>query len=184
PIANTQIYILNSQLQPVPVNVPGDLYIGGACLARGYLNRPELTAERFIPHPFNNESRLYKTGDIARYREDGAIEFLGRLDHQVKLRGFRIELGEIEEVLRQHPDVHNAVVVVREDTPDNKYLVAYLAVAQQQPSILSSIQNSLKEKLPAYMIPSTFVMLDTLPLTTSGKIDRRSLPAPHTSSRI
>ena len=185
PIANTQIYILNSQLQPVPVNVPGDLYIGGDCLAQGYLNRPELTAERFISHLFSNEpkARLYKTGDLARYRGDGAIEFLGRVDHQVKLRGFRIELGEIEAVLRQHTDVHEAVVVTREDTPDNKYLVAYIVVAQQQSATLSSIQSSLKEKLPSYMIPSTFVILDALPLTPSGKIDRRALPAPDASNR-
>jgi amino acid adenylation domain-containing protein len=186
PIANTQIYLLDQYRCPVPIGVPGEVYIGGASVARGYLNRPELTAEKFIPDPFSAKSgsRLYKTGDLARYLSDGNIEFLGRIDDQIKLRGFRIELGEIEEVLRQHPDVRSAAVIVREETLDNKYLVAYVVVDQQQSSTLSSIQSSLKEKLPTYMIPSCFVMLDALPLTPSGKIDRRALPAPDTSSRI
>jgi amino acid adenylation domain-containing protein/thioester reductase-like protein len=203
PISNAQIYILNPYLQPTPVGVPGELYIGGVGVARGYLNQPELTAERFIPNLFNNSKfkiqkiqnpkskiqnpksgRLYKTGDLARYRTDGNIEFLGRLDNQVKIRGFRIELGEIEAVLSQHPVVREAIVLAREDVQGNKRLVAYVVASQLNPK--SKIQNPksndlrrfLSEQLPDYMIPSAFVMLETIPLTPNGKVDRRSLPAP------
>ncbi|HLO47956.1 MAG TPA: AMP-binding protein, partial [Kamptonema sp.] len=289
PIANTQIYILDRYIQPVPIGVPGELYIGGAGLARGYLNRPELTAERFIDNPFSNElgSRLYKTGDLARYLPDGNIEFLGRIDQQVKIRGYRIELGEIEAILSQHPDVREAVVIKREDASGNPRLVAYIVshlrpertlfkseclaefggspavklrtedissggvglvdvpdtchsgqsvrlrlhlpgfneelwlegtvawcrrnqagielalsaieqdIFQQsiaylletqgfwkvlQRTAVGSLRNVLKQKLPNYMIPSSFVFLNALPLTPNGKIDRKALPEPDTSN--
>ncbi|MBD0308416.1 MAG: amino acid adenylation domain-containing protein, partial [Microcoleus sp. T1-bin1] len=180
PIANTQIYILDSYLQPVPIGVPGELYIGGDNLARGYLNRPELTAEKFIPNPFDTQAktRLYKTGDLARYLPDGNIEFIGRIDGQVKIRGFRIELGEIEAVLGQHPDIAQAVVVAREDEMAQKRLVAYLISEQKQAPTHKEIRNFLTSKLPEYMVPSAFVILKSFPLTSNGKVDRRALPAP------
>ncbi|MBD1938356.1 non-ribosomal peptide synthetase [Microcoleus sp. FACHB-68] len=181
PLQNTQIYLLDSQLQPVPIGVPGEIYIGGAGLARGYLNQLKLTAEKFIVNPFNRETRLYKTGDLGRYLPDGNIEFLGRIDHQVKIRGFRIELGEIETVLSQHPAVRETVVVVREDKPGEKSLVAYINVNPKIQSPKSSEWRAfLKEKLPDYMMPSSFVVLKALPLTPNGKIDRQALPAPET----
>jgi amino acid adenylation domain-containing protein len=180
PIANTQIYILDRHLQPVPVGVPGELHIGGIGLARGYLNRPELTAEKFIPHPFSDEpsARLYKTGDLARYLPDGNIDFLGRIDHQVKLRGLRIEPEEIEAALDQHPAVQESVVVMREDRPGNKRLAAYVVFVPEKTLTAADLRDFLKAKLPDYMIPSAFVMLDALPLTPSGKVDRGALPAP------
>ena len=183
PVANTQIYILGPYFQPVPVGVAGELYIGGDGLARGYLNRPDLTVEKFIPNPFNNQpdSRLYKTGDKARYLSDGNIEFLGRLDNQVQIRGFRIELGEIEALLTAHPQVSETVVIVREDTGGNKRLVAYV-VTHSQSEIKNKLQDFLKQKLPNYMIPGVFIILDALPLTPNGKVDRRALPAPTTSN--
>ena len=179
PLANTQIYLLDTHQQPVPIGVPGELYIGGDCVARGYLNQPELTAQRFIPNPFNQPSqeRLYKTGDLARYRPDGTLEFLGRLDRQVKLHGFRIELEEIEAVLSQHPKVREVVVLAREDEPDQKRLVAYV-VPDSHTATISDLSNFLKQKLPEYMVPSAFVLLKALPLTPNGKIDRNNLPAP------
>jgi amino acid adenylation domain-containing protein len=180
PIANTQIYLLDRYFNPVPVGVLGELYIGGAGLARGYLKRCELTAEKFVPHPFSDEpgARLYKTGDLAYYRPDGNIQFLGRLDHQVKVRGFRIELGEIEAVLMEHPAVCETVVVVREDEPGEERLVAYVVANQEQVSTAGELRSFLKAKLPGYMVPSTFVQLDALPLTPNGKVDRRTLPTP------
>jgi amino acid adenylation domain-containing protein len=180
PISNTQVYILDTQMQPVPIGIPGELYIGGVGLAQGYLNRPELTTEKFIPNPFSNVpgARLYKTGDLARYLTDGNIEYLGRLDDQVKIRGFRIELGEIEAVLGQHPAVRKTVVIVREDIPGNKRLVAYVVVNQLTAPTIPQLQQFLKQKLPEYMVPSAIVLLDALPLTPNGKIDRRALPAP------
>jgi amino acid adenylation domain-containing protein len=180
PIANTQIYILDSYLQPVPIGVPGEIYIGGDNLGRGYLNRPELTAEKFIPNPFDTQvkTRLYKTGDLARYLPDGNIEFIGRIDGQVKIRGFRIELGEIEAVLGQHPDIAQAVVVAPEDEMAQKRLVAYLISEQKQAPTHKEISNFLTSKLPEYMVPSAFVILKSFPLTSNGKIDRRALPAP------
>ena len=183
PIANTQIYLLDGHLQPVPVGVPGELFIGGDGLARGYLNRPELTAERFIPHPFSDESgaRLYRTGDLARYRVDGTIEHLGRLDFQVKIRGFRIELGEIETVLGQHPAVRQAVVVAREDVPGDKRLVAYLVLRGKQTETVEDLKDHVMKQLPAYMVPSAYMLMDALPLTPNGKIDRRALPTPEPS---
>ena len=180
PIANTEVYLLDRSLCPVPVGVPGELYIGGAGLARGYLNRPELTAEKFIPHPFSAKpgARLYRTGDLVRYLSDGNIEFLGRLDSQVKLRGFRIELGEVEAALGQYPAVRDSVVLPREDVPGEKRLVAYVVPHQEHISTVTELHSFLQAKLPAYMVPSAFVLLDALPLMPSGKVDRRALPAP------
>ena len=180
PIASTTCYILDASGQPVPIGVAGEMYIGGDGLAREYLNRPELTAEKFIPHPFSHEpgARLYKTGDLARYLPDGNIEFLGRTDHQVKIRGFRIELGEIEAILKQHPAVRETVVLAHEDEPQDIRLVAYLVSEQSPAPSPGELLGFLKSKLPSYMIPSTFVSLETLPLTPNGKVDRRALPAP------
>jgi amino acid adenylation domain-containing protein len=193
-IANVQIYILDAFLQPVPVGVSGELYIGGVGVARGYLNRPELTAERFIPNPFyppltsldkgvEQPSKLYKTGDLARYLPDGNIEYLGRIDNQVKIRGFRIELGEIEAVLSQCPDVQNTAVIVREDTPGDKRLVAYVVLTSDSQITTSELRQFLANQLPAYLVPNTFVILDDLPLTPNGKCDRRSLPIPDDQTR-
>lgn len=184
PIANTDIFILDELLQPVPIGVAGELHIGGEGLARGYLKRPELTAEKFIASPFaqDPEARLYKTGDLARYRPNGDIECLGRIDHQVKLRGFRIELGDIESALRQHGGVNDAVVVAREDTPGNKHLVAYFVPSQEAPPTVGELRGFLKEKLPEYMVPSAFVALEAMPLTPNGKVNRRALPAPEQTS--
>src|SRR5205807_1464774 len=180
PIANTQIYLLDCHMQLVPIGVPGELYVGGDGLVRGYFNRPELTAARFVPNPFSTEpgARLYKTGDWARFLPDGNIEFLGRLDQQVKLRGFRIELGEIEEVLRAHPAIRETVVVTREDTPGDKRLVAYVALHREQSVTSSELRRFLQAQVPAYMVPSAFVLLDALPLTPNGKVDRHALPTP------
>ncbi|MFL5656682.1 MAG: amino acid adenylation domain-containing protein, partial [Ktedonobacteraceae bacterium] len=181
PISNTQAYVLDGQLQVVPIGVVGELYLGGAGLARGYLQRPEQTAERFVPDPFSGlqGARLYKTGDLVRYRPDGRLEFVGRSDYQVKVRGYRIELGEIEQVLLQHPVVREGVVVVREDGPDSKQLVAYVVPAQVQEAVdQATVQAFLRERLPDYMLPSHFLTLEALPLTANGKVDRRALPAP------
>jgi amino acid adenylation domain-containing protein len=180
PISNTQIYILDANHQPVPIGVPGELYIGGDGLARGYLNRPELTLEKFIPNPFSDDSseRLYKTGDLARYLIDGNIEYLGRIDNQVKIRGFRIELGEIEAALSQHPVVRETVVIARENSAGDKQLVAYLVPHQEPAPTNSDLRHFLKAQLPDYMMPSAFVVLEALPLTPNGKVDRRALPQP------
>ncbi|NCR20497.1 MAG: amino acid adenylation domain-containing protein [Microcystis aeruginosa L111-01] len=180
PIANTQVYILDCHLQPVPIGVPGELHIGGMGLARGYLNRPELTQEKFIPNPFSNypDSRLYKTGDLARYLPDGKIEYLGRIDNQVKIRGFRIELGEIEALLNQNQAVQSSCVIVREDNLGDKRLVAYVVPQPEINLTINEIRQFLRAKLPDYMVPTAFVFLDTFPLTPNGKIDRCTLPAP------
>ncbi|MHC5738118.1 non-ribosomal peptide synthetase [Nostoc sp.] len=177
PIPNTQIYILDKHLQPLPIGIIGELFIGGEGLAQGYLNRPELTNEKFIPNPFSDKKgvRLYKTGDLARYRPDGNIEFLGRIDNQVKIRGFRIELSEIETVLSQHESVQKAVVIVKENVSGDKYLVAYIVPNVEMQNFSSLLRKFLKEKLPEYTIPKAFVMLDSLPLTASGKVDRLAL---------
>ena len=184
PIANTQFYLLDADLQPVPIGIVGELYIGGDGLAREYINRPDITAERFISNPFNNkpEARLYKTGDLARYLPDGNIEFLGRIDNQVKIRGFRIELGEIEAILNQHPAVRETVVIIREEIPGDKHLIAYIVPDQQQTPTSMNLRQFLKEKLPEYMVPSAYVVLESLPLTPNGKVDRRALPAVDTLS--
>ena len=183
PIDNTQVYLLTRQLQPVPVGVPGELHIGGAGLSRGYRARPDLTAERFIPDPFPQApgARVYKTGDLARWLPDGTLEFLGRIDHQVKVRGFRIELGEIEAALAQHPGLRQAVTIVREDSPGTRRIVAYMVPAETEAPQVSDLRAFLKEKLPEYMIPALFVPLEALPLTPNGKVDRRALPAPDKS---
>jgi len=180
PIANTQLYVLDESLRPVPAGEKGELYIGGAGVARGYLNRPELTAERFLDDPFSGVpgARLYKSGDLARYRSDGVLEYLGRADDQVKVNGYRIELGEIEAVLAAHPNVKSCVVLAREDEPGAKRLVAYLAPKNGAPPTADDLQAFLKDKLPEYMAPRQFVALDALPLTHNGKVDRKALPAP------
>ncbi len=167
PIANTEAYILDCKREPVPVGVVGELYIGGEGLARGYLNRPELTAEKFIPHPFRDDpmARLYKTGDLARYLPDGNIEFIGRKDSQVKIRGFRVEPGEVEAVLGQHSSIQHVIVLTREDVPGDKRLVAYVVPHRVQAPTTSDLRSFLKSKLPYYMVPSPFVFLDALPLT-------------------
>jgi amino acid adenylation domain-containing protein len=183
PIGNVQTYILDCNGQPVPTGIPGELHVGGAGLARGYLNRPDLTAEKFIPSPFSNKpgSRLYKTGDLTRYRPDGNIEYVGRIDNQVKIRGFRIELAEIEAVLSQHPAVRESAVLVWFEANARKRLVAYVVPdAREQNSSLSSseLRQFLQERLPEYMVPSAFVLRSKLPLTPNGKLDRKALPAP------
>ncbi|ETW94057.1 MAG: hypothetical protein ETSY1_36505, partial [Candidatus Entotheonella factor] len=183
PLDNVEVYVLDAYRQPVPIGVPGELYIGGAGVARGYLNRPELTEAAFIPHPFRAEpgARLYQTGDWVRYRADGHLEYVGRVDTQVKIRGLRIELGEIETVLHQHPDVQQAVVVAREDTPGTKRLVAYVAAKGLSPAS-EEIRQFLKQRLPDYMVPAAVVILEALPMTSSGKVDTQALPAPEASS--
>lgn len=179
-IANTQLYVLDSQGQPVPQGVPGELYIGGVGLAQGYLHRPELTAEKFVSHPFaDSVTKLYRTGDSVRYQADGTLECLGRLDHQVKLRGFRIELGEIEAVLTQHEAVQAAAVMVHTEDPANPQLIAYVVLHPDQAATSQELRQYLKHKLPAYMVPTVFVELDQLPLTPNGKLDRRALPIPN-----
>ncbi len=188
-IANMQTYVLDSDLQPVPIGVWGELYIGGIGVARGYLHQPELTSEKFIPNPFSDRpgSRLYKTGDRVRYRSDGQIEFSDRIDNQVKIRGFRIELGEIEALINEHPSVMEATVISRKDVSDYEQLVAYVVAntsavdLMSNTQVVSQLRQHLEAKLPNYMMPSAFVMLDALPLTPNGKVDRQALPAPSTT---
>ena len=180
PVANTRVYLLDKNLKPVPIGVPGELHVGSIGLARGYLNRPELTTEKFILSPFSSDpnARLYKTGDLARYRPDGKLDCLGRMDDQVKIRGFRIELGEIESVLRQHPVVRQCVVVAREDTPGDRRLVAYVVPADEGDFDAKQLRAFLQEQLPDYMMPSAVVGLKELPLTPTMKVNRRALPPP------
>jgi acyl-coenzyme A synthetase/AMP-(fatty) acid ligase len=183
PLANQQIYILDRNMQPLPVGVAGEVYIGGDGLSRGYRNRPELTVEKFVPDPFGNKpgARLYRTGDLARRRSDGNIEFIGRVDYQVKLRGFRIELGEIEAALGQHPSVRARAVLVQEVTPGDRRLVAYLVPEQGHAPTTSELRRFLQAKLPDYMVPSQFVFLEAMPLNSNGKVNRRALSAPGAS---
>jgi amino acid adenylation domain-containing protein len=193
PLPNVQVYVLDRELNPVPIGVTGELYIGGAQVARGYRNRPELTAERFVANPFKRGELLYRSGDLVRWRANGKIEYLGRIDHQVKMHGFRIELGEIETVLRQHPSVQESIVIAREDIPGDKRLVAYVvardhtpgderltqhAVSRNGAAGPSEFREFLKVKLPEYMLPAHFVFLEKLPLTPNGKTDRKALPRP------
>ncbi|KPL90596.1 non-ribosomal peptide synthetase/MFS transporter [Herpetosiphon geysericola] len=180
PLGNVQIYVLDRQLQPTPQGVPGELYVGGAGVGRGYIGRPDLTAERFVPNPFSAEagSRLYRSGDLVRYQPDGAIEFLGRIDLQVKIRGYRVELSEIETAIQSQAQVANSVVILREDTPGDKRLVAYIVPEAGQSLNIGSIREALRNSLPDYMVPTAFVELAGLPLNPNGKIERRALPAP------
>ncbi len=180
PIANTRVYLLDQHCRPVPLGMAGEICIGGAGLARGYLNRPELTAEKFIPDPYSPEGgrRMYRTGDLGRYLAEGNLEFLGRADHQVKIRGFRIELGEVESLLGQHPQVREAVVVAREDQPGDRRLVGYVVPREAGSATGDGLREFLKERLPEHMVPSFFVVMDALPLSANGKVDRQALPAP------
>ncbi|MFT5286923.1 MAG: amino acid adenylation domain-containing protein [Planctomycetota bacterium] len=180
PVANTEIYLLDAEQKPVPIGVSGELYAGGDGLARGYLNRPELTAERWLPDPFSGRpgARLYRTGDVARYLPDGNLELLGRMDHQVKIRGFRIELGEIEIRLGQHEDIDDVVAVAREDTPGDKRIVAYIVHKSGSSPSLNDLRNFIRETLPEYMVPAVFMVLEALPRTPNGKVDRKVLPEP------
>jgi hypothetical protein len=182
PIANTQVYILDEHLEAFPVGVAGEIWIGGEGVSHGYLERPELTAERFLASPFVKGQRLYRTGDRGRFRADGNIEFLGRIDQQVKIRGFRIEPGEVEAVLLSHPGVRQAVVCARESSGagSDKQLVGYVVLepGRSASPIEQELRAFLKNKLPDYMVPAAFVLLEKLPLTPTGKIDRHALPAP------
>ncbi|MEO6679066.1 MAG: amino acid adenylation domain-containing protein, partial [Pseudomonas sp.] len=182
PVANTQFYLLDEHQQPVPLGVPGEIYIGGAGVARGYLNRDDLTAERFLNDPFSANGRMYRTGDLGRYLPDGNIEYLGRNDDQVKIRGFRIELGEIETKLAQHADIHETAVLAREDVPGDKRLVAYYTAPKALD--IDALRRHLQTQLPDYMIPAAYVHLDALPLTPNGKLDRKALPAPDSAAVI
>ena len=180
PIANTQIYLLDAHLQPTPVGVPGELLIGGVGLARGYLNRPDLTAEKFIPDPFSPVpgQRLYRTADLARYLADGEIDFLGRMDYQVKIRGIRIELGEIEHALSTHPGIQQSVVIATSDEKSEARLVAYFVSHDGPVPTTAGLRSFLKERLPEHLIPSVFIAMESLPLTSNGKVDRKALPRP------
>jgi acyl-coenzyme A synthetase/AMP-(fatty) acid ligase len=194
PITNDQVYVLDENNTPLPIGVPGGLYLAGAGLARGYLNRPDLTAERFVPNPFSvcGGERMYRTGDRARWLPDGNLEFLGRVDHQVKIRGFRIELGEIEAALQEHGGVRQAVVIAREDETGDRRLVAYVVPELQDEKSnngnrraelqISELREHLLGKLPEYMMPSAYVQLEELPLNHNGKIDRKNLPQPDTNT--
>jgi amino acid adenylation domain-containing protein len=181
PVANTRLYVLDAESELVPIGGVGELYIGGDGLAREYLNRPDVTRERFVTHAFSPDrtERLYRTGDLVRYTRDGRLEFMGRIDQQIKIRGVRIELGEIEVVLREHPDVRDAVVVVQEHEADDKRLVAYIVPSSSQPPSVSQLQQWLGSKLPKILVPSTLVFLPEFPKTPNGKLDRRALPRPH-----
>ncbi|HLO02129.1 MAG TPA: amino acid adenylation domain-containing protein [Symbiobacteriaceae bacterium] len=180
PIPDLRVYVLDRYMQPVPTGVPGEMFVGGAGVARGYLNRPDLAADRFVPNPFTSDpnARLYKTGDLARWLPDGDLEYLGRIDNQVKIRGFRIELGEIESILSQHPGLRESAVLVREDQPGDKRLVGYLSCRQGATVTVDDLRKWVQERLPDYMVPAAFVVLETLPLNNNGKVDRKALPAP------
>jgi amino acid adenylation domain-containing protein len=178
PLPNVRVYVLDRHMQPLPIGVPGELHIGGSCLARGYLNRPELTAEKFLPDLFSDEpgARLYKTGDLARFLPDGDVEFCGRVDDQVKIRGFRVEPAEIESALSEHPGIGDCVVVARADHPQSMRLIAYVVPKPRSSPAAGELRDFLASRLPNYMVPSMFVLLDALPRTPHGKLDRRALP--------
>jgi amino acid adenylation domain-containing protein len=184
PLPNVQMYVLDQRQQPVGIGIAGEIYIGGEGVGRGYLNQPELTAERFIPHPYSGEAgaRLYRTGDLGRYLRNRDIQYLGRLNDQVKLRGFRIQLGEIEAVLRQHPAVRQAVLMVREDQPGDKRLACYIVAEPEAQPDIRELRHFLRNKLPGHMIPTAFMMLESLPLNSHGKVERGALPAPDSLS--
>jgi acyl-CoA synthetase (AMP-forming)/AMP-acid ligase II len=186
PIANTEVYILDEQLRQVRIGEVGELHVGGAGLARGYLHQPDLTAERFIRHPFSDapDARLYKTGDLARFLPDGQIAFLGRVDTQIKIRGYRIEPDEIVSVLDSHPAVKASVVSAREEPAGDKILVAYIVPAAGAPLTVGSLRAHLAAQLPDYMIPTTILVLESLPLTPNGKVDREALPAPSAANTL
>jgi acyl-CoA synthetase (AMP-forming)/AMP-acid ligase II/acyl carrier protein len=179
-IPDLRLYVLDPHMQPVAVGVPGELHVGGAGLARNYLHRPALTAERFVPDSLSRKhgERLYKTGDLVRYLPDGDIEYLGRVDQQVKIRGFRIELGEIESVLSEHPAVREAVLMVGEDAANEKRIVAYVVGDEARGATDYEMRRFIAERLPEYMLPSAFVLMEALPLTANGKVDRNRLPSP------
>src|SRR4029079_1888027 len=178
PIPDLRLHVLDAELEPVPIGVVGELYVGGPGLAVGYLNRPELTEQRFVPDPFVGGERLYRTGDLARRLRDGEVEYIGRADQQVKVRGFRIELGEIEAALSRHSQVRQAAVVVRDDGAGSRQIVAYLVADQRDPHSPAHLRSHLRAMLPEYMVPAAFVFLDTLPLTSNNKVDARALPEP------
>jgi amino acid adenylation domain-containing protein/non-ribosomal peptide synthase protein (TIGR01720 family) len=178
PLPDLRLLVLDAHGAPAPIGVAGEIYVGGAGVSRGYLNRPQLTAERFVADPLGGPGTLYRSGDLARRLENGELEYLGRIDDQVKIHGFRIELGEIEALLNHHPDVTDAVVIVREDSPDDKRLLAYIVAPDQPPTLIDSLKAQLKAQLPPYMIPTPIVPIDSLPLTTNGKLDRDALPTP------
>ena len=186
PISNTQLYVLDQRRQLVPTGVAGELFIGGDGLARGYLNDPALTSERFVRHPFSSDpdARLYRTGDRVRQRADGVIEYLGRLDHQLKVRGFRVEPGEIEAALRACDGIRDALVMLREDRPGDRRLVAYVVTGNGGPARGLELRRALQERLPDYMVPSAVVCLPALPLNANGKVDRRRLPSPDLSGGL
>jgi acyl carrier protein len=179
PLGNIRVYLLDEHQQPVPVGIPGEVFVSGTGVARGYLHNPALTAERFIPDPFSNSSgaRLYRTFDLARYKPDGNIEFLGRIDHQVKIRGYRIEPGEIEAALRTHPALGDVIVTTAEDVSGEKALVAYVVSMSQPAPDVDELKRFLRERLPAYMVPSEFALLDSLPVAANGKLDLKALPS-------
>ncbi|WP_032632473.1 non-ribosomal peptide synthetase, partial [Pseudomonas syringae] len=187
PIANIQMHVLDAQGQLQPMGVAGELHIGGIGVARGYLNQPELSAERFIADPFSDDpqARLYKTGDMGRWLANGALEYLGRNDFQVKIRGLRIEIGEIEAALAKHPAVHEAVVTAREDIPGDKRLVAYYTQSADHSAVdIETLRGHLQQQLPEYMVPAIYVLIEAMPLTSNGKLDRKALPAPDSDALI
>jgi acyl carrier protein len=189
PISNTLVYLLDQALQPVPIGIRGELYAGGDGVARGYLKRTELTSERFISDPFSDKAgaRLYRTGDLARYRDNGEIEFLGRKDNQVKIRGFRVELGEIEAAIKEHPLANDCAVMVREDQPGEKRLVAYVVLSKgvsATSDTINDLRSGLRHRLPEYLVPALFVLLNELPLSSNGKVDRNRLPVPDVRSDL